>query len=52
MPSIDLPKVHRDRHTANRTPSIVDVPRRTFLTVDGSGDPSTSREYPEAIGVS
>ena len=49
MPSIDLKKVYRDHYTAKRTPSFVDVPRRPFLMIDGSGDPNTSREYQEAI---
>jgi hypothetical protein len=49
MPSIDLKKVYRHHYTAKRTPSFVDVPRRPFLMIDGSGDPNTSLEYREAI---
>lgn len=49
MPSIDLKKVYRDHYTAKRTPAIVEVPRRPFLMIDGSGDPNTSVDYREAI---
>ena len=49
MPSIDLKKVYRDHYTAKRTPSIVDVPRRPFLMIDGAGDPNTAAEYRDAI---
>jgi hypothetical protein len=34
-----------------RTPEIVDVPEMHFLTVDGAGDPNTSRSYEEAVGA-
>jgi hypothetical protein len=30
-------------------PAIVDVPELSFLTVDGMGDPNTSRDYKEAV---
>jgi hypothetical protein len=49
MTSIDLKKTYRDHYTAKATPSIVDVPERPFLMIDGHGDPNTSQEYLDAI---
>lgn len=49
MTSIDLKKIHRDHYSAKRTPTVVDVPRRPFLMIDGSGDPNTSAEYKDAV---
>lgn len=49
MTSIDLKKVYRDHYTAKRTPSVVDVPPRPFLMIDGRGDPNTAAEYKEAV---
>ncbi len=49
MTSIDLKKTYRDHYRAKATPSIVDVPERPFLMIDGHGDPNTSPEYADAI---
>ncbi len=49
MTSIDLKKTYRDHYTARATPSIVDVPERRFLMIDGHGDPNTSQEYADAV---
>lgn len=49
MASIDLKKTYRDHYTAKRTPTVVDVPTRPFLMIDGRGDPNTAQEYLEAI---
>ncbi len=49
MATIDLKRTYRNHYTAKRTPTIVEVPRRPFLMIDGSGDPNTSPEYREAI---
>lgn len=49
MNSIDLKKTYRDHYTAKRTPTIVDVPTRPFLMIDGHGDPNTAQEYQDAI---
>jgi len=49
MTSIDLKKVYRDHYTAKRTPTIVDVPARPFLMIDGYGDPNTAQQYKEAV---
>ncbi len=49
MTSIDLKKTYRDHYTATRAPTIIDVPTRPFLMIDGSGDPNTATEYRDAI---
>ena len=49
MTSIDLKKTYRDHYTAKRTPTVVDVPARPFLMIDGRGDPNTAQEYKEAV---
>ena len=49
MASIGLKKTYRDHYTAKATPSIVDVPERPFLMIDGHGDPNTAKEYKDAI---
>jgi hypothetical protein len=49
MTSIDLKKTYREHYRAKPTPSVVDVPARPFLMIDGSGDPNTSPEYRDAI---
>ena len=49
MSSIDLKRIYREHYSAKRTPTIVEVPTRPFLMIDGSGDPNTSQEYVEAI---
>jgi hypothetical protein len=48
MASIDLKKTYRD-YRATATPTIVDVPPRNFLMIDGAGDPNTGQEYRDAI---
>lgn len=49
MTSIDLKKVYRHLYTAKQRPSVVDVPPRPFLMIDGRGDPNTAAEYKEAV---
>lgn len=49
MTSIDLKKTYRAHYSATRSPSIVDVPGRPFLMIDGHGDPNAAGEYAEAI---
>ena len=36
-------------YRASAKPRIVDVPRLTFLMIDGHGDPNTSRDYQDAV---
>lgn len=49
MASIDLKKTYREHYKAKATPTVVDVPSRHFLMIDGAGDPNTSPEYVEAV---
>jgi hypothetical protein len=47
--AIDLKKTYRDHYTAKRTPTVVDIPTRPFLMIDGFGDPNISQAYREAV---
>ena len=49
MTGIDLKKSYAEQYSAKATPSIVEVPSRPFLMIDGAGDPNTSTEYRDAI---
>ncbi len=50
MASIDLKKEYREHYTARvGKPTLVEVPPRSFLMIDGAGDPNTSREYADAV---
>ncbi len=51
MASIDLKKTYRDYYPAKRLPTIVEVPKRPYLMIDGSGDPNTSVEYADAVAA-
>ena len=52
MSKIDYKKElkHLYRPSAKKV-EAVDVPRMNFLMIDGKGDPSTSQEFKDAIGV-
>ncbi len=47
--TIDFKKTEKNLYLPKTTPSIIDVPQMTFITVDGKGDPNTSYEYTKAI---
>lgn len=50
MATIDLKKVYREHYRAKvGSPSLVDVPPRPHLMIDGAGDPGTAAEYREAV---
>jgi hypothetical protein len=50
MASIDLKKVYRDQYTARvGQPSLVEVPERPFLMIDGEGTPGLAPEYLAAV---
>jgi hypothetical protein len=52
MASIDLKKVYREHYTARvGKPTLVNVPERPFLMIDGCGDPNTSQEYADAVAA-
>ena len=46
---IDYKKTEKELYLPKTTPSVIDVPRMTFITVDGKGDPNTSDEYAMAV---
>lgn len=47
--SIDYKKTQKSLYQPKTTPSVIDVPEMTFITVDGKGDPNTSMEYAVAV---
>ncbi len=59
MASIDLKRIYREHYTAKvGKPSLVDLPARPFLMIDGEGDPASQRYadavqalYPLAYGI-
>ncbi len=52
MASIDLKKVYKDQYGARvGKPTLVTVPARPFLMIDGSGSPGESAEYAEAVAT-
>ncbi len=51
MEKIDYKKVFKEFYNSPRNPVIVQVPQFNFIMVDGKGDPNTSQEYQEALGV-
>jgi hypothetical protein len=52
MASIDLKKVHKDQYTGRvGKPTLVTVPARSFLMIDGQGDPNTAQEYQDAVSA-
>lgn len=52
MSSLDLKKKYREHYTARvGKPTLVEVPARPFLMIDGAGDPNTSQEYADAVAA-
>ncbi len=50
MVNIDMKQVYRDHYEAKANqPVVVDVPSRSFLMIDGAGDPNTSEQYRNAV---
>ncbi len=47
--AIDYKKTQKELYLLKTTPSVIDVPRMTFITVEGKGDPNTSDEYATAV---
>jgi len=48
---IDFKKTEKDLYQPKATPSIIDVPEMTFITVSGKGNPNTSAEYKTALEI-
>jgi hypothetical protein len=47
--TIDYKKTQKELYLPKTAPSVIDVPRMTFITIDGEGDPNTSAEYTAAV---
>ncbi|MCB2224064.1 MAG: GyrI-like domain-containing protein [Actinobacteria bacterium] len=48
---IDLKRARKHHYSATQEPALVDIGDVAFLMVDGAGDPNTSDDYAEALGV-
>ena len=51
LTKIDFKRELRGLYTARTTPSVVEVPKLTFVMIDGHGDPNTSPEYADAVSA-
>ncbi|MCL1791326.1 MAG: GyrI-like domain-containing protein [Peptococcaceae bacterium] len=49
MMPIDYKKTEKELYQPTTTPSVIDVPKMKFITIDGKGDPNTSEEYIVAV---
>ncbi len=49
MKKIDYKKEYRELYLPKQEPMLVNVPKITYVTVCGKGDPNTCEEYKEAI---
>ncbi|GHV35262.1 hypothetical protein FACS18949_12880 [Clostridia bacterium] len=47
--AIDFKKTQKELYQPKTSPSIIDVPKMTFIAVDGKGNPNTSAEYAAAV---
>lgn len=45
----DYKKEYKDLYLPKQKPMLIDIPKITYVTVNGKGDPNTSEEYKEAI---
>lgn len=45
----DFKQAYKDLYQPKTTPSIIDVPKMTFIAIEGRGDPNTSKEYASAV---
>lgn len=49
MKKIDYKKEYRELYLPKQEPMLINVPKITYVTVCGKGDPNTCEEYKEAI---
>lgn len=49
MTKLDYKKEYKDLYLPKKKPTLIEVPKITYVTVDGKGNPNTSVEYQEAI---
>ena len=50
MATFEFKKEYKDLYSPKK-PSIIDVPKMSFIMVNGKGNPNTSSEYKEAIEI-
>ena len=51
MEKLDYKKEYKDLYQPKKTPSVIDVPEMTFITVDGKGNPNACTEYKNALEI-
>lgn len=51
MDKLDYKKKYKDLYLPKTKPMLIDVPKMRFITVNGSGNPNTSKNYKEAIEI-
>ncbi len=51
MNKLDYKKEYKDLYMPKTKPVFIDVPPIHYVMVEGKGDPNTSLEYKEAIGI-
>lgn len=47
--SLDYRRELAELYGARREPAVIDVPPRSYLMIDGQGDPNVSRDYADAV---
>lgn len=51
MEKLDYKKEYKDLYQPKKTPSVIDVPEMTFITVEGKGNPNACTEYKNALEI-
>ncbi|WP_028043204.1 GyrI-like domain-containing protein [Candidatus Stoquefichus massiliensis] len=51
MNKLDYKKAYKDIYMPATKPTLIDLPTIQYVCVDGKGNPNTSQEYKEAIGI-
>lgn len=52
MPTLDLKRQFNELYNPSaKVFTVIDVPPLSFIMIDGSGDPNTSKSYADAIGA-
>ena len=51
MDKLDLKKKYKMAFSARKKPEIVTIPKMQYVTFSGKGDPGTSKDFEEAMGV-
>ena len=51
MEKMDYKKAYKDLYMPKKKPSAIQVPKMTFIMVDGRGNPNTSNDYEDALEI-